>query len=338
MESASSGGVERAADAERPGLEDMGIDHGGADIVVPEEFLDGPDIGAGLEEVGGETVPEGMATGGLEDAGVADRDADGALKGALGGVVASDDAGAGVGGESSGGEEILPAELAIGARILLCQSVGEIDAAVSLGEVASMEGLDAIHLPAQGLFERAGQEGDAILPALAVADEDVALAEVDVLDPEPEAFHQPQPGSIEEAGHQPGRAVELIEDGVDLVAGQDGGQALGPTGGDDAGPLLERLTENLAIEEKDGAEGLILGRGGDIPLDGQVGQERFQLGDAHLPGMALAVEEDESPDPIDVGIFRPDAVMQDADPIPHLVEQPGHVRPDRFGRLFPLCA
>jgi hypothetical protein len=52
----ASGGVERAADPERAGLQDVGIDHRGADVLVAEEFLDGADIVSGLEEVGGEAV------------------------------------------------------------------------------------------------------------------------------------------------------------------------------------------------------------------------------------------------------------------------------------------
>ena len=38
----------------------MGVDHGGFDVFVTEEFLDGADIVAALEEVGSEGVAEGM--------------------------------------------------------------------------------------------------------------------------------------------------------------------------------------------------------------------------------------------------------------------------------------
>jgi len=45
----------------------MGIDLGGLDVAVAEELLDGPDIVAVLEQVGGEGVPEGMAAYSLGD-------------------------------------------------------------------------------------------------------------------------------------------------------------------------------------------------------------------------------------------------------------------------------
>ena len=54
--------VEGAADAERPGVEDVGIDHRGPDIVVAEEFLDGADVLAGFEEVRCEAVAQRLNT------------------------------------------------------------------------------------------------------------------------------------------------------------------------------------------------------------------------------------------------------------------------------------
>ena len=46
---------------------EVGIDHGGFDVFVAEEFLDGADVVAALEEVGGEGVAEGVATDALRD-------------------------------------------------------------------------------------------------------------------------------------------------------------------------------------------------------------------------------------------------------------------------------
>ena len=51
------GGFDRQAAA----LQDMGVDHGGADIFVTKQFLHGTDIIPILEQVGGKGVPEGMA-------------------------------------------------------------------------------------------------------------------------------------------------------------------------------------------------------------------------------------------------------------------------------------
>lgn len=47
----------------------MGVDHGGGDIAMAEQLLHGANVIAALEQVGGEAVPEGVATGGFGEAG-----------------------------------------------------------------------------------------------------------------------------------------------------------------------------------------------------------------------------------------------------------------------------
>jgi hypothetical protein len=39
--------------------------------------------------------------------------------------------------------------------------------------------------------------------------------------------------------------------------------------------------------------------------------------------MALAMEQDETVYPMDIGLFRPDAIVLDTQPAAHLVQQPG---------------
>jgi hypothetical protein len=38
-------------------LQDVGVDHGRGKIVVPKQLLNGADVGAALEQVGGEGMP-----------------------------------------------------------------------------------------------------------------------------------------------------------------------------------------------------------------------------------------------------------------------------------------
>jgi hypothetical protein len=53
--------VEGAADAAAAGLvEDVGVDHGGLDVAVTQQLLDGADVVPLLEEMGGEGVSEGV--------------------------------------------------------------------------------------------------------------------------------------------------------------------------------------------------------------------------------------------------------------------------------------
>lgn len=55
---------------------------------------------------------------------------------------------------------------------------------------------------------------------------------------------------------------------------------------------VERLVQDMAIEKEQGAGRLILSGGGDVLIDGEIGQEGLHLGCAHLLGMALVVEEE----------------------------------------------
>ena len=40
--------------------QNMGVNHGRGDILVPQQGLYGPDVSASLQKMSGETVPEGM--------------------------------------------------------------------------------------------------------------------------------------------------------------------------------------------------------------------------------------------------------------------------------------
>jgi hypothetical protein len=60
--------VRGAADGARAPVEDVSVDHGGADVVVAQELLDRSDVMAILQQMGGEGVPECVAAHALGDA------------------------------------------------------------------------------------------------------------------------------------------------------------------------------------------------------------------------------------------------------------------------------
>lgn len=65
--------VQGALDAHPASVQDVGVEHGGADAGVAQEFLDGPDIVSVFKQVGGEAVPEGVAGGAFLEAARPDR-------------------------------------------------------------------------------------------------------------------------------------------------------------------------------------------------------------------------------------------------------------------------
>ena len=52
--------IERAFHAGAALAQNVSVNHGGGDILVAEEFLDRPDVGAALEGVGCEAVTKGV--------------------------------------------------------------------------------------------------------------------------------------------------------------------------------------------------------------------------------------------------------------------------------------
>ena len=119
------------------------------------------------------------------------------------------------------------------------------------------------------------------------------------------------------------------QNGPNLVAGHDDGYVLRAPGADEVVEPGQVLIEHFAVEEQQRPERLILGGGGDPPVDGQRGEELRDLRRPHLGGMALAVEEDVAPDPAHVRLLGPPAVVARLEGLADAVEE---LRRRRTGR------
>src|SRR5207245_8679042 len=85
--------------------------------------------------------------------------------------------------------------------------------------------------------------------------------------------------------------------------------------------------QDLLIEEKKGAERLILGGGADAILRCEAGQEAADVGLPHLGRVPLPMEEDEATHPSDVGPLRARAVMARASRAAHALEGTSEIVP-----------
>jgi hypothetical protein len=89
---------------------------------------------------------------------------------------------------------------------------------------------------------------------------------------------------------------------------------------------LTRLDpEDLLVEEDNCIERLVLRSGGDLPLDREIAQERFDLGRARLawvpPSAGPAVEAQEGHDPVPIRSFGPEGVVLPPDDRRELIEE-----------------
>jgi len=131
--------VEGAAHGLCATIEDMGVDHRGLHILVPEQCLHGPNIVAGFQQRRGERVAEGMAGDGFLDPGQACSGAYRFLQTAFIQMMAALGARAGVRRAACGWKHLLPAPLAVGVGICALQRVRQIDSAVAVREIFGME-------------------------------------------------------------------------------------------------------------------------------------------------------------------------------------------------------
>lgn len=68
---------------QRPGFHGVGVNHGGLQICVAEQFLNGPDVVVGRQQMAGEAVAQSVRRGAFGDLSFANRPLKHLLKGGL---------------------------------------------------------------------------------------------------------------------------------------------------------------------------------------------------------------------------------------------------------------
>jgi hypothetical protein len=265
------------ADGAGAAVEDVGVDLGGLEVAVAEEFLDSADVVARLEEMGGEAVAKGVARSGLGEARPDDGFVDGSLEERLIDVVATLGLGPFVEPPAFLGEDPLPGPVGRGVGVLESQGVGQGDPAPTIGEVLLVNGADANQVVTEQRDERSREHGDPVLGTLAGADNDLEPFEVDVLDPKLNALLEPQTGAIEEFGHEKPVSGEVGKDIAQFVPGEDDGQTPGLLGPDNGSEVTNGPPEHRPVKEQEGGQGLVLGGTRHVVVDGQGGEEGIEF-------------------------------------------------------------
>ena len=243
-------------------------------------------------------------------------------------VVAALTAGAAVGPAALLREDPLPAPLARGARVLALERVGKLDRAPAVGEVAVVEELRAAQLVAEVGDERLRERRGTVLAALARADGELTSGEVEVEHAEAQALVEPQACAVQERSDQPALAVvavELVEDGADLVPAEHDRQPRGLSRARTSScEFADLAVQHVAVEEEQRAERLGLRRGADVLGDRQVRDEGVDLGLRHVRRVAEPVEADVPPHPEAVGLLGAAAVVARPQGALQLIDELGH--------------
>jgi hypothetical protein len=181
--------------------------------------------------------------------------------------------------------------------------------------------LHTYEMALEGLNEGFGEDGGAVAGALGIAEHELTLIEIQIFDSQAHALGEAQPAAVEPFGHElvgPGHAVEHL---VHLALGEHDGQAFRPFSAHGLQVELERLCEDVAVQEEQGAEGLVLGGGGAVLVTGEVGKEGFDFYLTHMARVPFAVEEDEASHPVQVLAFGAQRVMFAAQGVARPIEQ-----------------
>src|SRR5262245_12559375 len=109
--------------------------------------------------------------------------------------------------------------------------------------------------------------------------------------------------------------LHLRQQRLDLAPREDNRQVRRAPCAHDVLDPWQILLQDLAVEEQNGAQRLVLGRSRYLPLNGEVGQKPLYLDGAHVTRMALAVEQNESTYPADISVLCAIAVMLCANPV-----------------------
>src|SRR5881396_3008439 len=139
----------------------------------------------------------------------------------------------------------------------------------------------------------------------------------------PQALHQTQPDAVEKTRHQPVGPLQLREQRPHLAVSQYHRQLHRPLRAHQIIEPAKLLSQNLPVEEEQRRERLILRRGGNIAIGGQMTEKRRHLALAERRGMTLARPKDEAPDPVHVSLLRAAAVVQAPNRLVHPIKQPG---------------
>jgi hypothetical protein len=175
-----------------------------------------------------------------------------------------------------------------------------------------MLGAHALEVHGELALHGREQHGHAVLVALGAADRDLAPPEIDGSHAQSAALEEPQARAVEQRSHEQRQALHAREDGAHFFARERHRQARGRTGMDQAVEPGELDPGDVAVEEEQRRERVVLGRGRDAPARRQGVQEGRDVLGAQRCGVAAALELVVAAHPAQVRLRRPRAEVAQA--------------------------
>ena len=206
--------------------------------------------------------------------------------------------------------------------VFALQRAGEGHSWRSIPTVLVEKGTNFAQLLLKGRDGSFGEDRHPVLAAFALSDHNLSICEIDILDPQPHALHQSQPASIEEHPHERPWRFKSIEQSTHLPLGKNHGKPYFNLGPCKIPKLAGLKLQNAPVKKHDGIECLVLSGRGDTRHDRKTGEKLPDFWGSHLPGMAFVVKQDELANPLDVSLLCAQAVMEKAQGVADLIEEP----------------
>ena len=177
-------------------FDDVGVDHGGPNVAVTQQFLNGSDVVVGFQQMGGEAVAEGVGGDAFENLRFSDDGFEGSLNIPLMEVVSPALFGFRYGRQSLRGEKPLPDEVFCAVFVFFLQLFGKKGAVVSLVDILLVKVCDAIPVGQKVRPEGVGDGDGTVLFSFSVVDRQDGLDEVEILNPQLKAFKEAESAAV----------------------------------------------------------------------------------------------------------------------------------------------
>jgi hypothetical protein len=221
---------------------------------------------------------------------------------------------------SGGREDPLPRPLARGTGVFSVEGVGQGNGTSAAAEVAVVLFFDSQKVETQPVDQDGGKHGTSVLLAFTSPDDYLTPVQVQVFHTQTQGLEKAQATAVKEGTDQPRNAVDLGQHQPDLLSAENHGDVLGPFGVDQVSQPRKFALQDLLVEKQQGSQRLILGRRADVSF-GETRKKGANLGLGQGFGMALAVEDDEAPNPSDVGLLGARAIVTGSQAFPDLVKK-----------------
>ena len=156
--------------------------------------------------------------------------------------------------------------------------------------------------------------------AFPILSRDLVVGNIDIFHPEAHTFHQAQTSSIQQTGHEMRHAVEVGQHARDFLSGEHHRHVSRSFCALNLPQCWEILLEHSAREKDEGMQCHILRRSCDMVMHGQVCQKGSYLLRSQVLGVALVMPQDKVSHPEDLGLFRSDTHVFQAQHQAHLIE------------------